>query len=275
MGFGGFGGGGGGILPKAAQAGVAGAVMGPAGAIGTAVGGPLGNVVNPFQGVWDQTAGKFINGGGGAGGSPYQINPGERPELGSRQGITDASGNLLDNFKLKNDYGNQAAFDKLQQRATQEGPSPWLQMQLKQQGMQQMDQANSAARGAAGANAGARASLAMRGGLSGGAAERLARGGSQDLNARRQDIANQGAQQRMGLNIQDEATKTGLLKDATAANMAQMNYANENNKFNIANQLGDVSGKNQWNMGNYQEKMKAYGAANTANAIGAGGGGKK
>ena len=167
--------------------------------------------------------------------------------------------------------GNTGALNTLNAKATQEGASPWLQLQLQKQNMDQMNQMAQAAKQSAGATAAARSNLAMRGGLSGGAAERLARGGSQDLNAQRQNIMNQGAQNRINLGIQDESNKNQLLGQAVSANQAQNAQNIGIGQFNAQNTLAENNANNAFNMSKYQEQMKAYGAGKSANAIANGG----
>lgn len=107
----------------------------------------------------------------------------------------------------------------LQQRATQVGNSPWLDLQLKQQGIEQENQINASTSLQAGLQAQGRSALSTKGGLSSGAGERLAKSGMQNSALQRQQILNQGQQSRLGLGIADENTKTSLL--GTSANLEQ------------------------------------------------------
>lgn len=193
---------------------------------------------------------------------------GPRPELGGRNSMLGPNGQLQGGAYLDpNQYrGNQGALNLLNQKAMQQGTSPWAMMQMQKQGLDQQNQMNSAARQAQGQNAQARAGLAMRGGLSGGAAERLARGGGQDLNAARQGISNQGMQNRMQIGIQDETNKNAMLGQAVQGNQAALGQQIGLGQFNVQNTLAENQANNQHDITRYQEQMKGYAAGKTANA---------
>lgn len=196
------------------------------------------------------------------------------PKLGERSSMLKngqlQGGAYLDPSKYQ---GNTGALNALNQKATAQGMSPWAAMQMQKQGMDQQNQMNVAARQAQGQNAQARAGLAMRGGLSGGAAERLARGGGQDLNAARQGLMNQGSQNRLNIGIQDEANKNQLLGQAVNANAAQNAQQIGMGQFNVQNTLAENQANNAHDVTRYQEQMKGFGAGKSANAMA--GSGKK
>lgn len=232
---------------------------------GGAIMGPLGSI---FGGKIGELGNNAINGSTNA----PQIDVGPRPELANRSSMIQNGRLTGDAYLDPNAYkGNTGALDTLNQKATQQGASPWLQMQLQKQNMEQQQGLSHAASQSAGATAGARANLAMKGGLSGGAAERVARGGAQDLNAQRQNIAQTGSTNRVNLGIQDESNKNQLLGQAVGANQAQNAQAIGIGQFNAANTLAENNANNSFNMNKYQEQMKSYGAGNTANAIASGG----
>lgn len=192
---------------------------------------------------------------------------GHMPDIGSRSSMLE-NGQLQGGAYLDpNQYrGNQGALNVLNQKATTQGNSPWMNMQLQKQGMEQQQAMGKMGAQANAANAQARAGLAMKGGLSGGAAERLARGGSQDLNASRQNVMSQGANQRLQLGIQDESNKNQLLGQAVGANQAQNAQNIGIGQFNTQNTLAENNANNAFQMNKYQEQMKAFGAGKTANA---------
>ncbi len=193
---------------------------------------------------------------------------GHMPDIGSRN-------SMLSNGRLAGDAyldpnafrGNTGALGVLNQKATAQGNSPWLNMSLQKQAMEQQDALGNAGAQANSANAAARANLAMKGGLSGGAAERLARGGAGDLNAARQGVMNQGANQRLQLGIQDESNKNQLLGQAVGANQAQNAQNIGIGQFNAQNTLAENNANNAFQMSKYQEQMKAFGAGKSANAM--------
>jgi hypothetical protein len=184
-----------------------------------------------------------------------------------------------------------AGYDALRDRAIGSGPSPWLNLQLdrqKAEEAQKLDEANAAT---AGATAGAESAAAMRGGVSSGALERLRGGGLEAALKGQQGIRALGANERLGLQIADEDTRTKLLsqlpsesraqteqllggtkfltgvgqaENLSAADIGLKNVANlsDTQKFNIGN-TQDVSKFNvvnkqeaeKYNIGNYLNEM--------------------
>lgn len=232
-----------------------------------------GNIkgVNPFQQKMSNNIGGDV--AGTLGGSLKGLFPEEpRPEIAGRNSML-SGGRLtgdayLDASKLQ---GNTGALDVLNQKATATGDSPWLKMQLQKQRMEQRQAMGKAGAQTNAATATARANLATKGGLSGGAAERLARGGAADLNAARQGIGATGATNRMNLGIQDETTKNQLLGQAVGANANQNAQNIGMAQFNATNTLAENNANNAYAMQKYQEQMKGYGANKTANALAQGG----
>ena len=199
------------------------------------------------------------------------------------------------------------ALDAMRDRALATGDSPWLKMQVEKQQLGELDSRDRAASQALGSNAVARSQLAMKGGLGGGASERMAKAGARDLNALQQGIGRQGQLDRMGLNIADDQTKTQLLGQTAGLDLAHGAQGQDMAKFNIgtklgadqfnstgnfnastfnagmdqdtakynqSNELGALAGLNEFNMAKYTEDMKGYAAGKQGDAM-AGGGGKK
>ncbi len=132
----------------------------------------------------------------------------------------------------------------LTDRATQQGPSPWLNLQMAQQDRLTQDARNNAAGQIAGSTAAARTGIATHGGLSSGAMERVAKGGANAGIDANQNISNQDIQQRNLLGIADENTKTGLLGTAAGLEqgLSQFNAGQTNTMGNDnANRVTDVS----------------------------------
>jgi hypothetical protein len=192
------------------------------------------------------------------------------------------------------------ALNALKDRALQTGPSAWLQLQNQNQGLDELNQVENAKQQAAGNNAQAEAQLAMRGGISSGARERMARAGSNSALQAAQGIRRQGQGDRTNLGIADENTKTGLLsqlpgmeqsyaqfdlgkqtylgdlaKQQQGAQLDTQKYnadqATNAQKFNIQNSLNEILQKRAYDMGQYNETMKAWAADKTAEAQNSGG----
>mgnify|MGYP006899572732 CR=1 FL=1 len=203
---------------------------------------------------------------------------------GDYKGATDAFGNFINsNYKqgapktLYSQMGDALGLKELQTRATQKGPSAWAQMAEQGQRLDEQNMLNQAAQAQAGQQAGARSNLAMRGGLRGGAAERLAASGSENALLGGQGIRNQGMQGRLGIGMQDESNKLNLLSQLPGAELAQAGYKsgldqqNISNKlgvdqYNINNSLADMAAKNQWKKDLATGTIAATGAAQSAAA---------
>lgn len=238
----------------------------------------------------------------------YKLDPYTISNPGSVQ-FNDLTSQLTGNVNGVN--LDKAALNSLQQYGLNQGASPWLQMQLENQKRDEQNQMNQATSQMAGSDAQARTNLALKGGLSSGARERLARSGALGLNATKQNIANAGATSRLGLNIQDESNKLDILKqlpglqlgasnfDLTKANTANdlalkeqgvgLDTAFKNNqqatdiakynadqnsaadKFNSSAALNELLQQRAFESNKYNEAMKAWGAEKTAEATGSGG----
>lgn len=150
---------------------------------------------------------------------------------------------------------------------TQMEESPWYKMALQRQEAEQAQLMDQATRQQAGALAGARSQLAMRGGLRGGAAERMAASGAENLTNLLQQQRQAGAVERGQLGMQgaDLASRLGQF-NIGAENLAQAQ--------NVQNMIADLQAKNARDLARYQEEMKMRGAEATAEGIRRSGGGK-
>jgi hypothetical protein len=172
---------------------------------------------------------------------------------------------------------NQSGIEAMRARATGTGPSPWLNLQLDQQKAKeanQMDQATAQNQGQAAA---ARSGLAMRGGLSSGANERIARSQMMGGNQAAQGIRQAGDQERMGLQIADEGQRMDMLKGLPAAEIAnampgidaqKFNVTQDFNtqKTNVGSALNDLLQKRAYDSNSYNEAMRAWAAGKSADA---------
>jgi hypothetical protein len=188
---------------------------------------------------------------------------------------------------------NTGALEKLRERALSPGESPWLAMQKANLQNKLGDMRDSAVSQQGAANANMLSSLAMAGGLSGGAAERANRQSNSDFNKARQQISRYGVTEGNNLAIADEQQKQQLLGQLqgleiqalqpqimkSQAMLGQM--SNEQglgmnaNAFNINTALNELAQKRAFDMEQYKAKMEQYAADRTAHAQeNAGGGGK-
>lgn len=243
--------------PKGAGQNIAKTAYGTAGAItGGALGGPVGYGVGKSIGT---KFGKKI-GSGVPGMSGQQQEPGspmatdERPQLSPWQGMNQAEVRSTDLFRptMFNAEAMQTGLAAL---------SPWQTMALEKQAAEQAKAMDEAARGQAGAVAGARTSLAMRGGLRGGAAERLARSGAENLAQTMQQQRQVGAIQRGDIGLRGAE----MAKDIAQGNVAAQT---EGQARNIQAALAELAAKRGYDIREFEEKAKMYGAEKTGQAIG-------
>lgn len=156
------------------------------------------------------------------------------------------------------------------------GGSPWEKMMLDRQGVEQ----NQALSGAGGANNAATqnaySQVAQRGGLNSGAQQRIAMSGQRDLNAQRQQIYGQGAQDRAQIGAQGEQNRLSALQSLPGAQaqsvQAQVGALSPWQTLLNAN-VQNAGSANQFNQGIFNTQLGAYGANKTANAIATSGGG--
>jgi len=193
------------------------------------------------------------------------INRPDRPEFESLLGADGLIGKQYQvGGELNADYLNQMREDGLRKPGEQ---SQWRQlMEQKVQG-----QAGQAMANAQGQTANAMSNMAMKGGLSGGAAERMAGRGAQGALQAGQGVLGQ----RLGLDIQDEQMRQGQLQSLGNAEMGAATFNRQGNQFNIQNSLNDVLQNRASDINSYNEEMRAWAAERTAAATPSSGGGKK
>ena len=185
--------------------------------------------------------------------------------------VDPSTGLLPEQYQLKSALSKDV-LDKLQSEGLAEGPSTWAQLQLDMQAADQAKTLQDLAASSQGQASNAASNLAMRGGVSSGAQERIQSGALKNLLAQEQEAKQAGAQQKLGILSQDEQTKLGILQNLP--NVA--NYYTGVDQYNIGNLLNDYGQKEASKLAQYQEQMKAYAAkkAGLATLYG-GGGGKK
>jgi hypothetical protein len=151
------------------------------------------------------------------------------------------------------------AFGSLQDFASSQGPSNIAQAQLDFQNTQQQTAEDNAARQAASSAATAYDNLALTGGASSGARERLLDSAGQNQMNALQGISNQGLQARQGIIASDEARKFDTLSSLPGMGQALDAYStgidrgNQNFEFNrLGAQVGladrDAGINNDWTL---------------------------
>jgi hypothetical protein len=215
---------------------------------------------------------------------PINIANRERPDW---EGIRDHKGNLREQFRLNKDADvgiDQRAIDAIRQKGMSTGDSAWAQMQLQKSQMDAQNQRQNLATQGASSAAQARNGMAMRGGVSAGARERIARSSARDQMMGQQQVGRDLNAQNLNIRTQDEQMKNDALKTTMGADQAnaQMGLQNRDYRGNVDLQnrnaaMLDVEGKGRFDLSVYKDKMAAYGASKTADAQAksSGGGGKK
>lgn len=219
----------------------------------TIIGGTLGGIPGAVLG-YTVTNRKFMNAGDNKQGTPQGASAGQAdsgyPQLSPWQGIS----SLGEAGQIKAKTVTGADIQKQMEE------SPWYKMALQKQESEQAQLMDQAARQQAGALAGARSQLAMRGGLGGGAVERMATAGAEGLTNLLQQQRQAGAVERGQLGMQgaDLASRIGQF-NIGAENLAQAQ--------NVQNRIADLQAQNARDILQYQELMKMKGAEATAEGI--------
>ncbi len=221
-----------------------------------------------------------------------------RPEYQSL--LDPKTGLMLEPYQIKVGDLNAKTIDPSQmeglqafkKEALRTGPSVWAQMMQQTLGNKKSGDLDKAALQSAAAGAQARGTLAMRGGLSSGSRERIARSNANDLLGIRQNIGRDYNTQNLQLLSDDEKSRLGMLGQLPGmeSNLEQFNVntLNDASKFNLGNKakmdeyniqnaLEQKNLADTQNLDVYKEQQKKW-AANrqadaTANSGGGGGGG--
>lgn len=198
--------------------------------------------------------------------STFEQQAGVNPE--NFTGVTDIkTGELLDRYK-SDPYAGVAA-QELKKQAFAEGASPWAQMQLQKQQLEQSKMQDQTTLQNQQAQSMAQSGLMRMGGMNSGARALLARGGARDQMFANQDVARQGVEQRLGINQQDQDRKSQLLKGFSDAEV-------QGQQFNIGNMTNDLKNRSTFDANRYNQQMEAWAAKQSADAQRASsGGGKK
>ncbi len=146
---------------------------------------------------------------------------------------------------------DQAALNREQEFALGKGPSPWLHMQDEMIDNTTGKMRDQAATDAASATSGAMNTAASHGGLSGGAAARIAGRGADSSVMGQQGANFQGEQGKLGAGIADEQNKMDILKSLpqqqldlakynAGINMYDTTNANDAKKYAADNYIGGI-----------------------------------
>lgn len=192
-----------------------------------------------------------------------------RPDAVEFNSMIDPETGLLgENLQLGNNL-DMGALDKMRQGAYRDPGQASMWRQLQQKKLE--GQAGQAAAGAQAQTQNAMSNLAMRGGLRGGSAERMAGQGAQQANMAQQGVLGRG----VDLDIADEQNRMGQLGAVNQGNLQAAQFERAGDQFNIQGALNETLQNRASDINSYNEQMRAWSAEKTAAATPSGGGGKK
>lgn len=168
---------------------------------------------------------------------------------------------------------DMSGIDAFKSQALAQGPSQWAQQAGQQQNYLAMQSKDQGAQTVAGQGATAQAGLASRGGLSSGAAERLAQGGANNYLSMTQGVNNQLAGNQMQIGMNDQQNKLSMMSQLPGMQLGAANFKQGQAQMqlgadstDVANAMQGTQAQNTYNLGKYQTQMQGYGAGQTASA---------
>lgn len=198
---------------------------------------------------------------------PYrpQYHPAYDPKT---QSISPGLNDQLDGIAM-----DTRGIDQFRNEALRGGPSAWAQLAGKQQDKQAMQARGAASKNAAGNAAEARGMLAMRGGLSSGARERIGRDSMRSQLAMDQQIGQNADNNKTQIGMNDEQNRInelgqlpGMENQRYASQLSGIQTGVQGQQYDINNAVSQGDKRNLFNLQNYHEQMGAWGANKQANA---------
>lgn len=169
-----------------------------------------------------------------------------------------------------NGIGSGAAETAARNEALRQGPSAWRQLLQKGINSNQQSGLNNAAQSSAGSAATARNQLAMHGGLSSGANERIAKDQSNNYLNMAQDVSNQANQAGYSADANDESNRIKSLQGQGAADtQLGLSKANLNigaQQYDTNNDINAYDKLNYANLEKYKTNMQSWAAGKQADA---------
>jgi len=192
------------------------------------------------------------------------LNPDGSPKSPQFSSLVDPStGRLKQQYSITEqllDPGSIAGYSQYKDFATGTGPSAYATAAENQLNLKTAIERDKAMKDAATGAAAARSSLAMRGGMTSGARERLGKTNYADLQGVRRN-------QMVGLTdilTQDAGARQGALKDFTTlgANIGQFNtnLKNQAQEFNVRSALEEINRGREFEMSRYKQESEKWAA---------------
>lgn len=203
---------------------------------------------------------------------PYGGMPGGYPDyIGMEQGALQLAP------QAQQMYGkvqlNTAPMDRFTMEAMREGPSRGSRLAMAGQRKDALTARDQARATAAGEAAGARTNLAMKGGLSAGAAERINTGAMNKALDMTQGANAAAAQNNRMIAMEDEKNRMGALAQAPSMQLSKAGFEQGQARDVFGAMEGDVNRlqmentkRNAFNLGRYKEQMGAWAGGKQAEA---------
>lgn len=168
---------------------------------------------------------------------------------------------------------NKQGLEKYRSEALRTGPSAWASNEMKRQLAEEAASKQRMGREAAGRTAEGESALAMRGGLTSGARERLQHDATRDYLDMSQNLTRQAGLNQLQVQSQDEQNRVsqlgqlpGMEAAALQPDLDKARMEAQARAADIANQVGEGNRRNDYNQTTYGQQMQAWGANRTAQA---------
>ena len=228
------------------------------------------------------------HGGGSVTGNIYSggLGGSGAPEAPTLQSFYNSDGSVKDQFQFgdwQDDYGVQYdpegqaqwGLDEMKERAN---GTAWEDAMMQQADLSALGQKEQAFGAMQGQLAGARTQMQMRGGMGGGARERLAASGAQAVADQQAAIGRQTQLAKLGIGAQAQDRRDNMLGAYQGAQASHLGQQMSADTYTAGQKLGHKKSQLGWDAGMmesdnaqktdiWKTKMKQYGADETADAI--------
>ena len=188
------------------------------------------------------------------------------PKMPAFQSQLGAGGMMPEQYQIQ-DQLNRTGLEQMRGLATGTGPTAWGQARGQQLATDQARSLQDVTAQGQAAQAQARSQLSQRGGLSGGARERLAGAGARQDLMGRQGALMAGQQAREGLATEDQARRDRALGQLPGAELGAAQFGQGTDKFNIQRALGEKQAERDYGIRKYEADSAAWAAQKQAEAI--------
>lgn len=205
--------------------------------------------------------------------SATYANPADAPEMPAYQAVYDpATMSLLPSYEQQV-AANDQGYQQMRKEALRRGPSAWAGLAKTQQAAEAKQQRENAIKASAGQAGQGMDMLAMRGGLSSGARERLAESGGTNALNMQQGINRQEGLNNLQVGLNDEQQRMQNLSALPGAENQRVNAWEGVKSKDLASVVAENQNRSQYNQHKYDQQMAAWAAAQQANATEHSGGG--